>query len=383
MSWATPPAAAKTVAFRSLKWAVVDRRVLRENTRAIVDLVGPGVEVMAMVKGNGYGHGLVTAARCALEGGATWLGVSSPDEALTLRAEGITAPVLIVGWCHPEALDTIVAADVDVSVVAPEDVAVVVDAARRCHRPAGVHVKVDTGMHRLGLDPPLAVRVLRELAECPEVELRGLFTHFADADGAGSAPTEAQLARFAPVVAVARELSSRLVVHAANSAALLRFPETRYDLVRVGILLYGYVPPRCPALCSVRPAMSVAAWITQVKAVPAGDSVGYGRTWTAPSERLIAAVATGYADGVHRAQSNRGSVLVRGHRCPIVGAVSMDQLTVDVTEVAGVRPGDVAVLVGGDGSAHIGADEVADVVGTIPYEVLCAVSARVPRLVVG
>lgn len=377
------PGADGLIRARSLKWALVDRTAIRDNTRAIVDLVGPEVAVMAMVKSNGYGHGLEVAAVAALEGGARRLGVSSPEEALALRALGIDAPVVVVGWSHPAALGALLEADVEVSVVDETSLRAVEEAAAASGRVAAVHLKVDTGMHRLGAAPDLAARLLREIAASRHLRLYGVFTHFADADGERRDTTEAQLERFVPLVSRARDLVPDVVVHAANSAALLRFPESRFDCVRPGILVYGYVPDHCPAPPSIRPAMTVAAWVTQVKVVRDGEAVGYGGTWRARGDRRIAVVAAGYGDGVHRAQSNRGAVLIRGRPCPIVGTVSMDQLTADVTDLDDVAAGDVAILVGGDAGGRRGADVVAASAGTISYEVLCAVSARVPRLVVG
>jgi alanine racemase len=242
-----------------------------------------------------------------------------------------------------------------------------------------VHLKVDTGMNRQGVRSHEVLAALGHIRQAaPKVELAGVFTHFADADGADPGVTERQHERFLPAVEAASELAAGVLVHCCNSAAALRFPHMRHGAVRPGIALYGYLPPNSGGV-AVQPAMTVRAVVSHVKTVPAGESVGYGCTWTAARDTRVATVAAGYADGVHRAQSNRGSVLVHGVRCPIVGTVSMDQVTVDVSQADGVAVGDDVIILGGQGGQRLGADEVAVAGDTIAYEVLCAVSARVPR----
>ena len=362
-----------------MKWAEIDPGALRDNTAAFAAAMGGRVALMAMVKADGYGHGVVTAVRAFREGGATTFGVALPGEALELRRAGVDAPLLVVGWAHPDSHQAMVEAGVDLTVADAASVHPIRAAAERAGRPARVHLKVDTGMNRQGVRPEDTAPVLAQLvAAHPHIELAGLFTHFADADGPDPAVTERQHERFLPVVAAVRDLRPDVVVHCANSAAALRFPHMRHDAVRPGIALYGYAPPNCPPV-AVRPAMTVCAVVTHLKTVRAGETVGYGCTWRAPRDTRVATVAAGYADGVHRAQSNRGVVLVGGVRCPVVGTVSMDQVTVDVSAADGVEVGDAVIIVGGRGAQRLGADEVAAVEGTISYEVLCAVSARVPR----
>jgi alanine racemase len=238
-------------------------------------------------------------------------------------------------------------------------------------------------MCRLGTPLDQAHTVLRAIrAASPHLRLAGVFTHFADADAEDPAFTWLQHERFLPVVEAARDVDPDVLVHCANSAATLRFPEMRHDLVRPGIALYGYAPPESSGVVALRPALTFAACVTQVKTVRAGDTVGYGRTWTAERDTRLATVAAGYADGVHRSQSNRGQVLIGGVRCPIVGRVSMDMISVDVSEVDGIGAGDEAIVIGGRDGVQLGADEVGEAGGTVAYEVLCAVSARVPRILV-
>ncbi|HEX6493033.1 MAG TPA: alanine racemase [Candidatus Dormibacteraeota bacterium] len=368
---------------RPVKWAEIDAGALAANAGAVAAHVGPDVAVMAMVKANGYGHGAVLAARCMVAGGARWLGVSSPEEALQLRDAGIDAPMLIVGWSPPSAHRALIAASVDITVYDLAEVETLSVRARATGRPARVHLKVDSGMSRLGAMLDDVHGILRAIRDAgPHLRLAGVFTHFADADAPDPDFTLSQHERFLPVVAAARDVDPDVLVHCANSAATLRFPQMRHDLVRPGIALYGYAPPETDGAVPLRPALTLAACVTQVKTVRAGDTVGYGRTWTAPRDTRLATVAAGYADGVHRTQSNRGHVLIAGVRCPIVGRVSMDMISVDVSEVDGIGPGDEAIVIGGRDGLHLGADEVGEAGGTVAYEVLCAVSARVPRILV-
>ncbi|HZS15413.1 MAG TPA: alanine racemase [Candidatus Dormibacteraeota bacterium] len=366
----TPPADV-----HPMKWAEVDLGALRRNLAAVRDAVGDGPQIMAMVKAQAYGHGGVPAARALLDGGATWLGVALPGEALELRRAGIDAPILVVGASPPEAHQAMIEAGVDVTVSDAAGLDPMIAAAGRAARRARVQLKLETGMHRQGIPPAALPEVLARLgANLRHLELTGVFTHLADADGADPAHAEEQHARFLPAVAQVAALAPEALAHCASSAAALRFPHMRHRLVRPGIALYGYAPANCPPV-ALRPAMTVRALVTHVHTVPRGEYVGYGCTWRAERDTPVATVAAGYADGVQRAQSNRGTVVLGGTRCPIVGRVSMDQVTVDVSALGSVSPGDVATLVG----PGIPADDVAAAGGTISYEVLCAVSGRVPR----
>jgi alanine racemase len=367
----------------STKWAEVDVAALRANASSLRDFAGKDCAVMAMVKANGYGHGALNAAAAALAGGATWLGVSSMVEALELRRAGITAPVLNVGWTMPAEMTEAVANDVDVAVFSPADVTSALDASRGARRPLRLHWKIDTGMGRLGtrLEDLAAVRDAL-LGARGGVEVAGIFTHFASADEESIEVTAAAHQRFMRAVsAVADDLGSPLL-HCANSAAALRLRETHHDIIRPGIALFGYPPAFCDGVVEVRPALSVYALITQVKDVAAGDSVGYGREWVAPRHARVASVAAGYADGVDRRNGGRGVVIAGGALCPIIGRVSMDQMSIDVSEAAELRSGDRVVLLGADGDHRIDAAAIAASIGTISYEVLCAVSSRVPRIAV-
>ena len=356
-----------------MKWAEVSLPTLRANAAAFQQAVA--TPLMAMVKAQAYGHGGPPAARALLDGGALWLGVALAAEALQLRGEGVEAPILVVGWSHPDSHQALIEAGVDITVSDGDGLNPVVAAARRAGRRATVQLKLETGMHRQGIALDDLPRLLDQAAaQAQHLEVTGVFTHLADADGPHPEHTELQHRRFEPAVAMVKAQAPQALVHCANSAAALRFPHMRHDMVRPGIALYGYAPPNCPRV-DVRPAMRMQALVTHVQTVAAGESVGYNCTWTAEHATRVGTLAAGYADGVHRAQSNRGTVVLAGRRCPILGRVSMDQLSVDVSALDAVRPGDVATIFG----PELPADEVAEAGGTSSYEVLCAVSARVPR----
>ncbi len=357
-----------------LRWVEIDVAALRRNAEVIATLVRPA-SVMVMVKSNGYGHGIGIAARAALEGGATWLGVYTPQEALSLRASGFDARMLVVGWSPPATLDDLIAAGVDVSVLDTDGLRAV--AAAAAGRRPRVHLKIDTGLHRLG-ELPEAVESLADAVRDAgdRVEVAGIFTHFADAaEDVGFTVT--QHARFLEAVEALRPVAPDALLHTSGSAAILAHPAMHHDLVRAGIAYYGYPPVPGPA--SLRPAMSVFCRVAQVRPVARGESVGYGRTWRAETARFIATATLGYGQGLPRALSNRGHVAIRGRRCPVVGIVSMDQVGVDVSDVDGVTAGDTAMFIGEHGGIRIGADEVGELTGTLPHEILCGISEGIPR----
>jgi len=331
---------------------------------------------MAVVKANAYGHGAVPVARAALQGGATWLGVSSVPEGIELRKAGIAEPILNLGFTPPAALSAAVAATLSLTVYDRDGLGLLKTAATDI----GVHVKVDSGMHRLGAAPDEAVKLALDVHADPNLRLEGFWTHFADADE-DAAFTKEQLRVFLDArAALVRAGVANFMSHAAGSAGLLRFPEARLDLVRAGLLIYGVRPVRrWDDLPTLRPALTWQTVVTHVAAVPKGESVGYGRRFTAQAPVRVATIALGYADGLHRRASEGGQAIVRGVVVPMAGTISMDQAALDVTNVRGVAPGDVVTLIGRDGQAMLTADDLAQASGTISYEVLCAISSRVPR----
>lgn len=357
-----------------LRWAEIDVAALAGNAEVIATLVRPA-QVMVMVKSNGYGHGITMAARAALDGGASWLGVYTPDKALLLRAAGFDAPVLVVGWSPPATLDALIDARVDVGVLDADGLRAVAAAAAR-RRPR-IHLKIDTGLHRLGTLPESVDSLVAAVRDAGDrVEVAGIFTHFADA-GEDAAFTVTQHGRFLEAVAALRGVAPDALLHTSGSAAILAHPAMHHDLVRAGIAFYGYPPVPGPA--SLKAAMHVFGRVAQVRTVEPGESVGYGRTWRAGSARRIATVTLGYGQGLPRALSNRGHIGIRGNLCPIVGIVSMDQVGVDVSDVGGAVAGDAAMFIGEREGIRIGADRVAGLAGTLPHEILCGISEGIPR----
>ena len=348
--------------------AAIERNVvrLRRDLRR-------GAELCAVVKADGYGHGAAPAARAALAGGATWIAVAAAGEAADLRAAGIDARLLVLGALSPSELDVALKADADVTVWRADVVAAV--AARGGGR---VHVKLDTGMGRLGTrDPDEATRVAVAAAAAEGVQLAGAMTHFATADERGDAFFGEQLARFQAWVRPLVDRHPQVVVHAANSAALLRDAASHFDLARAGVAIYGLDPFQEDAAAQdLEPALELASYVAEVKACTVGESVGYGRRFVAERDTVIATVPIGYGDGVRRALTNNAEVLVHGRRFPLVGTVSMDNVTLDLgPDGGGVRPGDEALLIG----PGLPAEEMAARLGTINYEITCALTGRVPR----
>jgi alanine racemase len=361
------------------KWFDVDTAAIADNAAAVKASLGPNVALMAMVKANGYGHGFELASAAALEGGATWLGVSSPAEAL--QAVPLGAPVLIVGATPERFYPAMLDAGVELTVFDAESVESLAQAAAEAGRRARVHVKIDTGMNRLGAHAADIESLCQALqAARRNVEVAGIFTHFADSEGPDIEVTRAHHDAFLEWAEPLRELAPDAMLHAANSGAILRLPETHDNLVRLGIALYGYPPPLAGDAVPFRTAMTMLAEVTQVKDISKGETVSYGRTWTAPRTTRVAILPAGYADGIHRWRAGTDTVLIGGRRSPIIGVVTMDQVMVDVSDCDPVAKGDVAALLGDLDGNHLGADEIAAFGNTIPHEVLCATSTRAVRV---
>ena len=336
--------------------------------------------ICAVVKADGYGHGMVASAQAALRGGATWLAVATAQEARGLRAAGLTdVAVLVLGALSDEELPIALDAEADVSVWTMEMVQELVAA----QRPVRVHVKLDTGMGRLGTrHPEEADAVAEAVAAAEHLELVGAWTHFATADERGDAFMGEQLARFRAWAEPLRARHPGLLLHAANSAATLRDPATHFDLVRPGVAIYGMDPfGEDPAERELEPALELVSYVAAVKACTVGESAGYGRRFVAGRDTLLATVPLGYGDGYRRGLSSQAAALLHGRRIPLVGTVSMDNVTFDVG-AAGLGPkvGDDVVLIGAQGGERVTAEDVAGWLGTINYEVTCGISARVPRL---
>ena len=363
-------------------WAEVDLDAVRHNAAWLAALVAPA-GLCAVVKAYGYGHGPVRVAEAALAGGASWLAVATVEEGLQLRQAGISEPVLLLSEPLAGAMADVVAAGLTPSLYTGDGLEAACRAVRSFGAgPLPVHLKVDTGMHRVGATPADAEALARTVADRPELHLDGLFTHFAVADEPEDPTTLVQLAQLHEVAGRLRRAGVRpRTVHAANSAGAIAFPAARLDLVRCGVAIYGLAPaPAVAHLCRpLRPAMAVKARVTLVKRVAAGERISYGLRYRCARDSTIATVPMGYADGVaRRLGTTGGEVLIGGRRHPIAGTVTMDQLMVDCGDTA-VVAGDEAVLLGRQGAEEVGAWEWADRLGTIAYEVVCGISSRVPR----
>lgn len=364
--------------------AEIDLDAVVHNLGVARERVGSS-RVLAVVKADGYGHGVVPVARRLQEVGAYGFGVALAEEALELRAAGIHTEIVVLNGVHGGAHEEVVAASLTPVVYELPEVRAFAQVAAKRGQPVGVHLKVDTGMSRLGVPHDVLSTFLDSLEGMGSpgaVRIDGCMTHLSSADS-DPAVTREQLRRFDDAVSLVRARGHRpAVLHAANTAGAFLHPDSRYDLVRLGSALFGYGPPGTER-AGLRPAMRLRTEIISLRRVPAGTRVGYDGTFTAPEERLIATVPVGYGDGLIRATSNRAEVLVHGRRCPIVGNVSMDLTGVDVTAIAHVQLGDEVVLLGRQGGDAIDAHELARSSGTIHYEVLTNVSRRVPRFYAG
>ena len=371
-------------------WAEIDLAAVAHNVGVVREMVAPA-EVWAVVKADGYGHGAVAVATTALAAGATGLCVALVDEGLELRRAGITAPVLVLSEQPVEQAPAMVAADLTPTVYSRPVLDALALSAARAERVVNVHLKIDTGMHRVGVAPHDALALVEAIAAEPSLRLAGIFTHLACADEPARADNARQLERFDGVVAAVRAAGHEVpVVHAANSAGAVALPASRHDVVRLGIAMYGIEPgPGVADRCSMlRPALCLRARVSMVKRVAAGEGISYGLRHRLERDAVIATVPIGYADGVRRGLSETGgAVLLQGRRVPIVGVVTMDQLMVDCSsleEPDAVAVGDEVVLLGSQSGASgtdtIRVEEWAARLGTIGYEIVCGLSKRIERV---
>jgi len=340
--------------------------------------------VMAVVKANAYGHGAVEVSRSAVEAGAEWLGVAFAAEGMALRQAGLKANILVLGYTPPDSAREAIENDLSLTVYDLNIANAYADTARAINRRARLHVKVDTGMGRLGAAHSEAAPLVKKIDVIPGAVAEGLFTHFAAADESDQTFALEQLRRFLHVVeALGAEDRDPKIVHAANSAAALALPEARFDLVRVGIAMYGLHPsPDVPAPSDFVPALEWKSVVAQVKTLPPGTPVSYGREYVTKGSERIAVIPVGYADGFRRFPKNVAQVIVGGRRVPVVGRVCMDQIMANVSEAGNVRVGDEVALIGKQGGARITAEDAAAWWGTINYDVTSGIMARVPRFYV-
>lgn len=359
---------------------LIDLQAIAHNTKQLRRLV-PNAAMMAVVKADAYGHGAVPVARTVLAAGAQWLAVARVEEGLQLREAGITAPILILGYVAPAQAAVVVAHNLRPAIWDLRLGRALSEAAVAAQRPAPVHLKVDTGMGRVGVQPTEALEVARALAALPGIEVEGVFTHLAVADEPENPFTQVQLNAFHDVVSQLRAAGMPVpMAHACNSAGLMLHPEAHYGLVRAGIVLYGMPPnPAVSWPVELRPALTWRTEVAMVKELPPGSPISYGSTYHTSGMERIATLPVGYADGYSRLLSNKGEVLIHGRRCPVVGRVCMDQIMVRVPSDMAVAPGDEVVLIGEQEGERITATDLANWIGTINYEVLCDIGKRVPR----
>ena len=357
-------------------FAEIDLDAIAFNLRRIRKLVGPDVKICPAVKADAYGHGAVEVSRTVLDAGADMLGVALVEEAIELRDAGINAPILLFGCTPTEQIPAIIEHDITAMIC---DLSF---AQKLSEQAVGkrmkVHVKVDTGMGRVGVQPQETVDFTLALSKLHGLEIEGIFTHFPSADEDVDF-THRQITQFAEITQAVEAAGVHIPIrHAANSAAIMSIPEANFDMVRPGIMLYGLYDS--PKSIELRQAMTLKTKIAFLKEVSPGDTVSYGRTFTASRQTKVATIPIGYADGYNRLLSNKASALVRGKRVPVIGRVCMDQTMLDVTDVPGVSVGDEVVLYGSQGSEFISIEEAASLLGTISYEVVCSISKRVPRV---
>jgi alanine racemase len=360
--------------------ARIDYDAVRANCARLKTELGEA-ELCAVVKADGYGHGADACTNAALAGGATRIAVATAGEAEEIGRRFQHVPLLTMGALTVEEVDAVISAGSELALWREDFRRLVAERARAHGHRARVHVKYDSGMGRLGnRDAAEVLQLARACAADPDLELAGVWTHFATADELDSEFFDEQLDRFEEVASAVKAEHPQALVHAANSAAVLRDRRSHFEMARCGIAIYGLDPfQRDPAEQGLQPALTLRSHLADVKRFPAGASAGYGRKWKAPVDTWVGVIPIGYGDGVRRALSNNADVLVRGRRHPLVGTVSMDNVTIDLGPETEVRPGDEAVLIGRQGEEQILAEEVAQRLETINYEVTCAISPRVPR----
>lgn len=360
--------------------AEIDVDAFRRNIAAVRTMIPPESKMIAVLKADAYGHGAFAMGNVCAEEGVSMLAVALLEEALELRARGVRIPILVLGPLIAAQIPAASANDISIGVIGPEELRDICRYGHQSGRTISIHLKLDSGMGRMGLlasDLDEAARIIRD---CPAVRVDAIYSHFASASASNLASARDQIENFRAMLERLRTLGVTAPLrHFANSAATFRHIVEPGDAVRVGLAIFGGAPLDEDDM-HLEPVLRWSTQIARLKTLPKGSAIGYGGTFVTQRESLIATLPVGYADGFNRALSNKGEVLIRGKRAPVVGRVSMDLVTVDVTDIPGVRHGDEAVLIGEQGGDRITAEELAEKIGTISYEVLCAISLRVPRI---
>jgi alanine racemase len=363
-------------------WAEVNLKAIAHNFNEVRRLVGRDAKIMVVVKGNAYGHGIVEVSRLLTKKGADYIGVATVDEALLLRRNRINIPILILGSVFPQEVDTAIKNNITLTVADGELLKSIEKRAKALKRTAKIHIEVDTGMGRMGLwHEDDALIFIYKAASSKHINLEGIYTHFASA-ARDKVYTNYQMGSFERIIS--QLINSGLNIpycHAANSIATVNFKKSHLNLVRPGLIIYGMYPKRgLQRSINLRPALSLKTKVIFLKSVPPGRSISYGRTYVTQDHTKIATLPIGYADGYGRILSNKAEVLVRGERAPVVGKVTMDQTMVNVGHVKDIREGDEVVLIGRQGHNEITTERLARLAGTIPYEIVCSITDRVPRI---
>ena len=384
LSWDMSPSLATLR--RDRAWVEIDLSALAHNVRQVKRLLSPQTALMAVVKADAYGHGAVTVARTALQNGASWLGVATIPEGIELREAGIQAPILLLGATHtPEQVRAIAHWQLQPTLCTPKQALVFAETLENEQAsPLSVHLKIDTGMSRLGMPWQQAAEFGRLVGRLPHLQIASLYSHLATADSPDPTIMQLQHSRYQEAIAQLKAIGMTPPrLHFANSAATLVNSALHYDLVRVGLAIYGLYPAsRLRETIDLKPVMQVKTRVTQVKSIAAGTGVSYGYQYIADRDIQLAVVGIGYADGIPRNLSNQIEVLIRGQRVPQIGAITMDQLMLDVSAIPDLQEGEVVTLLGQDGSEQISADDWADTLGTISWEILCGFKHRLPRIAV-
>ncbi|HEY9851010.1 MAG TPA: alanine racemase [Leptolyngbyaceae cyanobacterium] len=367
-------------------WVEIDLAALAHNVRQLKSILSPQTALMAVVKADAYGHGAAMVAQTALENGASWLGVATIPEGIELREAGIDAPILILGATHtPEQIKAIAHWKLQPTICTPQQALGFSETLSASHLTLPVHLKLDTGMSRLGVPWQQAVDFVQLVNRLPNLKIASIYSHLATADSPDPTGMKQQQQRFEDAINQIKSVGIKLPrLHFANSAAMLTSPSLHYDMVRAGLAVYGLYPAEhLKRVIELKPVMQVKARVTQVKTIPPGTGVSYGYQFIAQKETRIAVIGIGYADGVPRNLSNKTNVLIRGQLIPQVGAITMDQLMLDVSAIPDLQVGEVVTLLGKDGDIEILPDDWAATLGTISWEIICSFKHRLPRVAVG
>jgi alanine racemase len=341
----------------------------------------PALKIMAIVKANAYGHGVIEITRTLSKNGTDYFGVAFPEEGIQLREAGIKEPILVLGAMLPEYFEISIQNNLDITLSDPQQIPLLRKIARKINRKINLHIKIDTGMKCVGFSNDDFFSYADEIFSEPFFNITGIYTHFSSADEEDLDFTRVQLSRFNEIRTAVKKRKPQILFHSANSAAIMKLPESHFDMVRPGTLLYGNPPDPDFRLCwDLREVMTFKSKISMIRNIKRGDSLGYNRRYTAKSDMKAALVSAGYADGFSRHLSNKGEVLIRGRRCRVIGNVCMDRFLIDIKNNPEIKAGEEVILFGRQADEHIKISETARLLGTIPYEVTCQISARVSRV---